>query len=174
MPELALALAHEGYALVHADGERPEEAPPGRFAPFYAVYLSAPAAMTLAPDDAAKVSVLGGETLPALPPKVPREDAISALAVTRESAERVRARFTAAAPCTAVVDESDYPYWSATLDGRPAKILRVAYGLMGVGVEAGEHEIVLTYEAPRAYGWGAIVSVVALRYATPYQSYDCK
>jgi hypothetical protein len=33
---------------------------------------------------------------------------------------------------------------------------------MGVPVETGEHELALTYEPPRAYAWGALVSAGAL------------
>jgi uncharacterized membrane protein YfhO len=74
----------------------------------------------------------------------------------------IDARFDATAPCTAVIDESDYPYWHATLDGRAVEILRVAYGLMGVRVAAGPHELVLRYEAPRAYAWSAAASLATL------------
>jgi len=38
--------------------------------------------------------------------------------------------------------------WSATVDGRPAPLLRADYFLQGVTVPAGTHEIRLTYRDP--------------------------
>jgi hypothetical protein len=140
-PQLAISLAHQGYALVQeAEGE--EVALPPEMA-----------ATTIAidPDPAASP----------LPPKLPREDTLTDLAITRDTDDRIAARFTATAASIAVIDESRYPFWRATLDGHVAPILRVAFGLMGVAVPAGAHAVALTYEPPRAYAWSAALSVIA-------------
>ena len=51
--------------------------------------------------------------------------------------------------------------WSASLDGRPAPVLRVNLAMRGVFLLPGTHEIVLSYEPP---GWtiGIAVSTISL------------
>jgi hypothetical protein len=139
-PQLAIAIAHEGYALVHADGEG----------------FAVPGEMT-----ATTVAIDPDPALSPLPPKLPREDALADLSITRDTDDRIDARFTASTACIAVIDESAYPFWHATLDGHATPILRVAYGLMGIAVSAGAHDVVLTYEPPGAYGWCAVLSASA-------------
>jgi hypothetical protein len=159
LPELAMALEGEGYLLEHADGERVEDATPEHVARYAAVYAPS---LPDAPADVLKKLVVLHEDQPRFPPRVEREDSLADIIVERPSAEEIRARFTATSDSVAVVAESYYPYWRATLDGRPAKLLRVAYGLMGVDVAAGGHELVLRYEPPRTYAWSAILSAVTL------------
>jgi len=60
-----------------------------------------------------------------------------------------------------VVSESFYPGWQATVDGKPTRILLTDYLLRGVALPAGNHQIVMRYEAPAAKT-GAIISVVTL------------
>jgi uncharacterized membrane protein YfhO len=53
------------------------------------------------------------------------------------------------------------PGWQATVDGRPAPVLRTDFFLQGVPVTAGTHTIVLTYHDP-AIAVGLAGSAVAL------------
>jgi hypothetical protein len=82
--------------------------------------------------------------------------------LTRESSEVIRIKLTGPSDCLAVIAESYYPFWRAEVDGRPAEVLRVSCGLMGVELPAGAHEIVLRYRLPRVYAVAGIVSVAAL------------
>ncbi len=138
--EVALALAHAGYALVQAEGE----------------------SLALPPEMAPTTITVDAASDPfAVPPKLPREDTLTDVVVTRDTDDRIDARFTATAASVAVVDESFYPFWHATLDGRSTPILRAAFGLMGIAVPAGVHAVALTYEPPRAYAWSAELSALA-------------
>lgn len=47
-----------------------------------------------------------------------------------------------------VLSESWYPHWQATVDGRPATVLRVNWALMGLWLEPGKHEIVFQIRRP--------------------------
>ena len=62
--------------------------------------------------------------------------------------EDVRITLDADAPSLVVVRNAWERGWSATVDGRPAPLLRVDYFLQGVPVEAGSHEVRLTYTDP--------------------------
>jgi hypothetical protein len=62
--------------------------------------------------------------------------------------EDVRVSVDAGAPSILVVRNAWDRGWSATVDGRPAPVLRADYLLQGVPVPAGHHEIRLTYTDP--------------------------
>jgi hypothetical protein len=74
--------------------------------------------------------------------------------------EDVRISVDAAAPSIVVVRNAWDTGWSATLDGRPAPVLRTDYFLQGVPVAAGRHEIRLTYHEP-TIGRGLVGSALA-------------
>ena len=67
-------------------------------------------------------------------------------------------------PAVAVVSEAWFPGWRATVDGRPAPVLRVDGVVQGVPIPAGRHRIELRYRAPglRAGALLSIVTAVAL------------
>jgi Bacterial membrane protein YfhO len=56
-----------------------------------------------------------------------------------------------------VINESDYPGWAATVDGRPAVILRTNGLLQGVRVPPGEHAVMLRFR-PSGFRWGCVVA----------------
>ena len=82
--------------------------------------------------------------------------------LTRPSHEQIRIKLTAPQACIAIIDESYFKFWHATVDGQPVEVLRVDCGLMGVAVEQGTHEIVLRYRQPAAYAIAGIVSLLTL------------
>ena len=54
-----------------------------------------------------------------------------------------------------------YPGWRATVDGRAAEIERANYAFRAIALEAGAHEVALSYR-PRSLIAGTIVSGAAL------------
>jgi hypothetical protein len=78
--------------------------------------------------------------------------------VTSYEANRVRLRARASAESMLVLSENDYPGWRAYVDGAAAAIVRVNYGLRGVVVPAGEHEILFVYRPWSVLG-GALISL---------------
>jgi uncharacterized membrane protein YfhO len=44
-----------------------------------------------------------------------------------------------------VVSDAWYPGWSATVDGKPAPLLRADYALVGVALPAGRHVVELRF-----------------------------
>lgn len=65
-----------------------------------------------------------------------------------------------------VVAENYYPGWNATVDGKPAKIGRAQYSMIGVELPAGARKIDLTftsssYEAGKLITWIAILIALA-------------
>jgi hypothetical protein len=74
--------------------------------------------------------------------------------------EDVRVSVDAASPSIVLVRNAWDIGWSATVDGRPAPVLRTDYFLQGVPVPPGRHEIRLVYRDPRI-GQGLLGSAVA-------------
>jgi uncharacterized membrane protein YfhO len=54
-----------------------------------------------------------------------------------------------------------YPGWRATVDGEGAKVARANYAFRAIALEAGAHEVILSYQ-PRSLIAGMIVSGAAL------------
>lgn len=52
-----------------------------------------------------------------------------------------------AAPGILVMSETAYPGWSATVDGRPAPLLRANYAFRGVALDAGRHRVELRFRS---------------------------
>src|SRR6185436_4095246 len=73
----------------------------------------------------------------------------------------LRATFDAPAPGVFVVKDTVYPGWIATLDGRPAEIVRVNGMVRGVIVPTpGRHEISMRYQ-PLSFTAGLALSAGA-------------
>jgi uncharacterized membrane protein YfhO len=60
-----------------------------------------------------------------------------------------------------VLADTYFPGWEATVDGKPARILRANYLVRAVTLEPGEHRVVFTY---RPWPWriGREASLVSL------------
>jgi hypothetical protein len=73
--------------------------------------------------------------------------------------EEVRIGVDATAPSLVIVRNAWDQGWSATVDGRPAPVLKADHFLQGVPVPEGEHEIWLTYREP-SIGRGVALSAL--------------
>ncbi len=60
-----------------------------------------------------------------------------------------------------VLTDVFFPGWTATVDGRPADIVRANFAFRAVRVPAGDHRVVFEY-APASFRIGAAISVTAL------------
>ena len=60
-----------------------------------------------------------------------------------------------------VIAQSYYHCWKATVDGKPAELLRANYGFQAVEIPAGKHEVRLVYRDTWFWG-GIVISVSAL------------
>ena len=121
------------------------------------------------PADAAQVAALPAldprktAILDRLPQPAPVGDGRPFTAATLASAERhhVRVEADAAAPGVLVLSETYYPGWSATLDGKPAELLRADYAFRGVALPAGHHVVEMTF-ASRPTRAGLALSALGL------------
>ncbi len=82
-------------------------------------------------------------------------------AVTESSLHRRRIAVTTACPGLLVLSEVHYPGWRATVDGRPAPLLRANTAFTAVWLAAGEHEVEWRY-VPRAFYLGLAISGATL------------
>jgi Bacterial membrane protein YfhO len=80
--------------------------------------------------------------------------------VTTYEANRLRLHARASGESMLVLSENDYRGWRAYVDGAAVSIIRVNYGLRGVVIPAGEHEIVFVYRPWSVLG-GAFISLAA-------------
>lgn len=83
--------------------------------------------------------------------------------IVAASAERVELRAQLASPGLLVLADTFYPGWEATVDGRPAPILRANLLFRAVALAPGAHEVVFTYR-PRAWQLGAWISLGTLAF----------
>ncbi len=60
-----------------------------------------------------------------------------------------------------VLADLDYPGWTVTVDGQPAKPLRIDKLFRGVKLEAGSHQVIWSYR-PSSVLVGAVISVITL------------
>jgi hypothetical protein len=98
------------------------------------------------------------------------EDATNYVTVTNQTAAKILgSKFgtqsvdieaEAQEPSLVVISQTWYHDWRATIDGKPAKLLRADYAFQAVQVPAGRHRIRLVYE-DRAFEIGAAISIPA-------------
>jgi len=95
------------------------------------------------------------------PPPCRGPDRPERIAVTDYRPTRVTVLADAAAPGLLILSDVYYPGWSATVDGEPAPVLPADWGLRGVGVASGIHEVTFTYR-PRWLLPGAVLMGLGL------------
>jgi len=85
------------------------------------------------------------------------------------ASRRARMLVDAPAPALVVFNDTDFPGWTATVDGRAVPILRANYLFRGVLVGAGRHEVEFDYE-PRSFALGSqtMLASLALVVALPF------
>jgi len=84
-------------------------------------------------------------------------------AVTRYSPETIAVQAEAVAPgAWLVLSEVTYPGWMATVDGRPAAVVRADGLFRAVWLPPGVHEVVLSYRPASFYRGAAISALTAL------------
>ena len=170
------------YVLLYADGKMPPELfeplplagaePKG----FYRRHDPLPRTFLVhegmvVPDEATFCDVFGqpnydpGRTviLPTLEGSLPRlvrteqpEEAV----ITRYESDAVTIRVRAATDALLVLGDAWYPGWRATVDGVDTRIYPAYWGLRGVAVGAGPHEVVFRYR-PVWLGPGIALSLLA-------------
>jgi hypothetical protein len=73
--------------------------------------------------------------------------------------ERVELKVNATGPALAVLADQIYPGWAASVDGKPAEILRCNGFLRAVPVPAGQHTVVFEYRPMSLYAGFALAGV---------------
>jgi hypothetical protein len=104
--------------------------------------------------------VAGGDTLPPGAGAGACRSAGDAV-VERYEPERVVAKTSAVGASVLVLTDAWFPGWSVTVDGKPAKMLRVDHALRGVALPAGEHVVEFRFR-PRLLAAGAGVTCASL------------
>lgn len=88
-------------------------------------------------------------------------DADSAVEITAYSPQRIALRVHAATDGFLVLSEMDYPGWQATVDGKPADILRADYLLRAIPLKAGAYDDIEFRYAPASFTKGWIISLLS-------------
>ena len=77
----------------------------------------------------------------------------------------IHAKVDTPAPAFLVVSINGLMGWSATVDGALQRTYRTDYALLGLPVDAGRHEVVLSYRVPVwqwAVPWGGAIAVMVV------------
>lgn len=107
-----------------------------------------------------KTTALVDQRFESLVPESITPDSTAEIFMHRYSPNRISYFTEAASEQFAVFAEVFYPEgWEATIDGKPAEIVRTNYVLRGLTVPAGEHEVVFTYN-PTDYASENTVSAI--------------
>ena len=113
--------------------------------------------------DPLRVGLVDSAWATTLPPITALPPAIGiAVAATRYDAGHIELTLASPAPAGAalVVSENFFPGWRATVDGKPADVVRTDYNLLGVSLRAGARKVSVDFADP-AYGPGRAVSLAA-------------
>ncbi|MBI3891012.1 MAG: YfhO family protein [Candidatus Wallbacteria bacterium] len=94
-------------------------------------------------------------------PGEPVPVAVRGCEIVRYAPERVEIDFDLDGRGLLVLLDAYFPNWTATVDGKPRPIYKVAGAVRGVPVEGGEHRLIMTYE-PRPFRVGVAISLLAL------------
>jgi hypothetical protein len=94
----------------------------------------------------------------------------SGLSITRFRHDAIQGRIQPAERGILVFSIPAYPGWSLKVDGRPAPLFTANFGMLAAPVEAGAHEVELTYRMPGlragillgAVGW-LVLGLLVLR-----------
>lgn len=92
--------------------------------------------------------------------------------ITSYQLHRVTIQASAVAPGILVLSDVWYPGWHVTVDGYPARLLRVNYALRGVYLPPGDHEIVFEFR-PLSLCIGLATAVGAVSIALTVIWIDC-
>ena len=106
-------------------------------------------------------AVLLLERNPGLPAQTEKDSTDDSVTVTRRTPEELRIDVKAGSAGMLLVSEVFYPEWQATLDGRPAEIMRADYCLRALPVPAGDHQVIMRF-SPRNIIAGGLVSLLTL------------
>jgi len=107
--------------------------------------------------DPQSVAVVVGEA----PCTVGEQTGADSVSIVRYEPNQIEAQADAGAAGMLVFSEIDYPGWIASIDGAPAEIHRVDYGLRGVCLRGGAHTVVMSYDPPELKV-GAAVSALTV------------
>lgn len=125
-------------------------------------------ALLTAPDFDPTAEVLleqQASAFPALPPAPRAQHAAISL---QDGHNRVTIQVNLENPGYLVLADTWYPGWQATVDGKPAPLMRANYAFRAVWLEAGEHTVEMTYR-PRSVLVGGMLSIVALLVQVGYR-----
>ncbi len=98
-------------------------------------------------------------------PAMPAQDADLEVVSVSLGRDRVDTVVRADRAAVVVISVSDYPGWSATVDGRSAEIVTADAAFMGVAVPEGEHSVTLRFR-PRHLGISLLLAVFGVVLAT--------
>lgn len=75
--------------------------------------------------------------------------------------EHIRIQTDSTSSGLLVLTDTYYPGWSASIDGKPAEIIRTNWTMRGVRIPNGIHTVTMTY-TPKTVKYGAILSIFSL------------
>jgi hypothetical protein len=126
--------------------------------PYFAPNDEIPSLLTAADYDPRQFVFIHPDHAADLPITNPVPAKVSELKIT---SHQIEFGISCPAPTLAVVAQSHYGPWQATIDGKPTEIIPANRAFQAVGVPAGEHRIVLRYVDSR-FRMGLAISLVTL------------